>query len=54
MHISENAEQDVYIRKLIAGLVEKSVNNAEKAYVFDNLSEARHYENKVWREYQFY
>ena len=50
MHISENAEQDVYIQKLIAnvniGLLEKSVNHTEKAYLFDNLSEARHCEKK--------
>ena len=50
MNISENAEQDVYIKKLIAnvnfGLLEKSVNHAEKAHLFDNLSEARHYEKE--------
>ena len=50
MNISENAEQDVYIKKLIAnvnfGLLEKSVNHAEKAHLFDNFSEARHYEKE--------
>ena len=44
MHISENAEQDVYIKKLIAnvniGLLEKSVNHTEQAHLFDNLSVA--------------
>ena len=50
MRISENAEQDAYIKKLIAnvniGLLEKSVNHTEKAYLFDNLSEARHFEKE--------
>ena len=50
MDITDNVEQDIYIKKLVAnvniGLLEKSNNNSEKAFLFNNLSEARHYEKQ--------
>ena len=50
MKISDNTEQDVYIQKLVAnvniGLFGKSINNSGKAFLFENLSDARHYEQE--------
>mgnify|MGYP003331369515 CR=1 FL=1 len=46
--ISENKEEDVYIKKLVAnvhiGLLEKCFNKASKGMLFDTKAECQHYQ----------
>ena len=46
MPISDNKDDDNYIKKLIAnvnfGLLEKSQNRQQKTFLFDDLSELKH------------
>ena len=47
--ISENNDEDIYIKKLIANinyrLLEKSKSKQQKAFIFDDLSELKHYQS---------
>ena len=48
--ISDNKDDDNYIKKLIAninfGLLEKSQNKQQKTFLFDDLSELKHYQSQ--------